>query len=125
MRLSQRSKLHLNSYLALSLAFLWPLVAATSAQATSPTPAQQVASLQQDLQTYTQQYSAYTGHYQTYAPSRINELNAFASALTPFSSAVSEASSALQADYTAVTALQIAQANVAAVPVRSQQRSLR
>lgn len=115
MRLSLKSKVAINSYLALSLAFFFPLAAATSAFATQ-TPAQQVTQLQADLTYYTERYSAYTGHYQQYAPSRMSELDTFASSLTTFSSTVAVAQSALTASNTANQALATAQSNVAAVP---------
>jgi hypothetical protein len=115
MRLSQRTKLFVNTYLAVSLAFFFPLAAATIAYA-APTPAQQVTQLREDFNYYTQRYSTYVGHYQQYAPNRMSELDAFASSLTTFSSTVVAAESALQGLYTASAELQVAQANVAAVP---------
>lgn len=115
MRLSLKSKVFLNSYLAIALAFFFPLAAATSAFGTQ-TPAQQISQLNSDLTYYTQQYSAYTGHYQQYAPSRMSELNQFASSLTTFSSNVATAQAALTTSNQATQDLATAQSNVAAVP---------
>lgn len=115
MRLSKRSKVFVNSYLVASLAFFFPLVAATSAFA-SVTPAQQVAQLQADLTHYTEQYATYSAHYQQYAPNNVSELDEFSQALTTFSSTVATAQSALETQYTKLAELQVAQANVAAVP---------
>ena len=116
MRLSLRSKVFLNSYLAVALAFFFPLYAGLGAFASTPNPSQQVSQLSSDLTYYTQQYSTYTGHYQQYAPNRMSELDAFASSLTTFSSAVASAQSALTASNTAAQDLATAQANVSAVP---------
>ncbi|MFM1846478.1 MAG: hypothetical protein RIS19_951 [Actinomycetota bacterium] len=115
MRLSLRSRVSLNSTLAILLAFTFPLSGALASYATQ-TPAQQVSQLQADLATYTQHYSNYVGHYQQYAPNNISELNQFASSLTTFSSAVATAQSALTASNTANQDLATAQANVDAVP---------
>jgi hypothetical protein len=115
MKLPLRSKVTLNSTLAIILAFTFPLSGALASNA-SQTPAQQVQQLKADLTAYTQSYSSYVAHYQQYAPALVSELNSFASSLTTFSSAVATAESALSTSATATQGLATAQANVVAFP---------
>jgi uncharacterized protein YoxC len=102
-------------YLAISLAIL-PIFSASAAQATPPTPAQQLTALQANLQAYTAQYNQYQLHYQTYAPALISELNPASSALTAFTADVSILASAVSTLNQDATDLATAQANLANQP---------
>jgi uncharacterized protein YoxC len=102
-------------YLAISLAIL-PIFSASAAQATPPTPAQQLTALQANLQAYTAQYNQYQLHYQTYAPALISELNPASSALTAFTADVSILASAVATLNQDATDLATAQANLANQP---------
>lgn len=112
-----RTRVFLRSYLAVTLAFFFPLASATVSSAEA-TPTQRLASLQQSLSQHTQDYSQLTGHYQQYAPDRVSELDAYAQALTTLSSTVATADSALQSLNAANAALATAQANLDAAPAQ-------
>ena len=113
--MQRSSRVFLHSYLAVALAFFFPLAIAAVSYA-SPTPAQQVASLKQDLTNLTQSYSAYVGHFQQYAPARMSELDTLAQSLTTFSSTVAIADSALTASSTADQQLATATDALAGLP---------
>lgn len=113
--LSLRSKVTLNSFLAITLAFTFPLSGAVLSYA-SQTPEQQLTALQQDVQTYTTQYNSNLAHFQQYAPASVSQLATFSNALASFSAYVTSASNALILKNQATQALAAAQSNVAAVP---------
>ena len=108
---SKSSKL----FTAILLAFM-PVFSATTAHATPPTPAQQLATLQANLQAYTAQYNQYQLHYQTYAPALVSELDTASSALTAFTADVSVLANTVATLNQDTTDLATAQANLANQP---------